>query len=135
MCALANFSWDNLLLYGSDFFLQCLYYPLVDLPHENLIYCYSTNIRAFDMDLGSVPCSDVYKLGQSPWSLQILYSLPASDYADFWWWWWFSHYIMSNSHDAWADGLKPTKLLCLWDFPGRNTGLSCHFLLQGIFPT
>ena len=22
-----------------------------------------------------------------------------------------------------------------WDFPGKNTGVSCHFLLQGIFPT
>ena len=22
-----------------------------------------------------------------------------------------------------------------WDFPGRNTGVGCHFLLQGIFPT
>ena len=26
-------------------------------------------------------------------------------------------------------------LLCPWDFPGKNTGLSCHLLLQGIFPT
>ena len=26
-------------------------------------------------------------------------------------------------------------LLCAWDFPGRNTGVGCHFLLQGIFPT
>ena len=25
--------------------------------------------------------------------------------------------------------------LCPWDFPGKNTGVSCHFLLQGIFPT
>ena len=24
---------------------------------------------------------------------------------------------------------------CPWDFPGGNTGVSCHFLLQGIFPT
>ena len=24
---------------------------------------------------------------------------------------------------------------CLWDFPGNNTGVGCHFLLQGIFPT
>jgi len=24
---------------------------------------------------------------------------------------------------------------CLWDFPGKNTGVSCHSLLQGIFPT
>ena len=22
-----------------------------------------------------------------------------------------------------------------WDFPGKNTGVVCHFLLQGIFPT
>ena len=22
-----------------------------------------------------------------------------------------------------------------WGFPGKNTGVSCHFLLQGIFPT
>ena len=25
--------------------------------------------------------------------------------------------------------------LCPWDFPGRNTRVGCHFLLQGIFPT
>ena len=23
---------------------------------------------------------------------------------------------------------------CPWDFPGKNTGVSCHFLFQGIFP-
>ena len=26
-------------------------------------------------------------------------------------------------------------LLCPWDSPGKNTGVDCHFLLQGIFPT
>ena len=31
--------------------------------------------------------------------------------------------------------LKPTRLLSLWNFPGRNTGMGRHFLLQGIFPT
>ena len=30
---------------------------------------------------------------------------------------------------------KPGRLHCPWDFPGKNTGLGCHFLLQGIFPT
>ena len=24
---------------------------------------------------------------------------------------------------------------CPWDFPGKNTGVSYHFLLQGFFPT
>ena len=26
------------------------------------------------------------------------------------------------------------RLFCPWDFPGKNTGVGCHFLLQGIFP-
>ena len=26
-------------------------------------------------------------------------------------------------------------LLCPCDFPGKNTGVGCHFLLQGIFLT
>ena len=25
---------------------------------------------------------------------------------------------------------QPTRLLCPWDFPGKNTGVGCHFLLQ-----
>ena len=32
-------------------------------------------------------------------------------------------------------GLYPTRLLHPWDSPGKNTGVGCHFLLQGIFPT
>ena len=32
-------------------------------------------------------------------------------------------------------GLQSTRFLCPWDFPGRDTGVGCHFLLQGIFPT
>ena len=31
--------------------------------------------------------------------------------------------------------LYPTSLLCPWDFPGKHTGVGCHFLFQGIFPT
>ena len=30
---------------------------------------------------------------------------------------------------------QPTRLLCPWDSPGKNTGVGSHFLLQGIFPT
>ena len=32
-------------------------------------------------------------------------------------------------------GLQPARFLCPWDFSGKNTGVACHFLLQGIFPT
>ena len=31
--------------------------------------------------------------------------------------------------------LKPARFLCSWDFPGRNTGVDCHFLPQGIYLT
>ena len=31
-------------------------------------------------------------------------------------------------------GLKPARLLCPWDSPGKDTGVGCHALLQGIFP-
>ena len=27
-------------------------------------------------------------------------------------------------------GLQPTRLLHLWDFPGKSTGVGCHHLLQ-----
>ena len=31
-------------------------------------------------------------------------------------------------------GLQPIRLLCQRDFPGKDTGVGCHFLLQVIFP-
>ena len=27
------------------------------------------------------------------------------------------------------------RLLCTWDFPGKNTGVDCHSLFQGTFLT
>ena len=36
---------------------------------------------------------------------------------------------ISNPRDV------PARLLCPWDSPGKNTGVGCHVLLQGIFPT
>ena len=32
-------------------------------------------------------------------------------------------------------GLHPARLLCQWDSPGKNTGVGCHAILQGIFLT
>ena len=34
----------------------------------------------------------------------------------------------------WPHGLWPTRLLCPWNSPSRNSGVGCHSLLQ-IFPT
>ena len=44
------------------------------------------------------------------------------------------------SHSVVSDSLQPTRLqpiriLCSWDFSGKNIGVGCHFLLQGIFLT
>ena len=43
-----------------------------------------------------------------------------------------SRSVMSDSFQP--HGLQPTRLLCPRDFPGENTGVDCHFLLQGIWP-
>ena len=40
-----------------------------------------------------------------------------------------SHVSSLQSHE-----LQPTRLLCPWNFLGRNAGASCHFLPQGILP-
>ena len=40
---------------------------------------------------------------------------------------------MSNS--MWPRGLQPSRLLSPWNFPGKDTWVGCHFLLQGIFLT
>ena len=34
-----------------------------------------------------------------------------------------------------CNPIEPVRLLCPWDFPGKNTGVGCHFLLHGIFRT
>ena len=41
--------------------------------------------------------------------------------------------VMSDS--LWSHGLYPARLLCPWGSPGKNTGVGCHALLLGIFPT
>ena len=41
--------------------------------------------------------------------------------------------VMSDS--LWPHGLQPSRLLCTWNSPGKSTGVDCHTLLQGIFPT
>ena len=39
------------------------------------------------------------------------------------------------SYSLQPHGLQPARLHCPWNSPGQNTGVGCHFLLQGIFPT
>ena len=37
--------------------------------------------------------------------------------------------VMSDPAPLWT--IESTRLLCLWDFPGKNTGVGCCLLLQG----
>ena len=46
--------------------------------------------------------------------------------------WFVSHSVVSNSW--WPHGLYPTRFLCPSDFPGKNTGVGSHSLLQRILP-
>ena len=41
--------------------------------------------------------------------------------------------VMSDSLQP--HRLYPDRLLCPWSSPGKNTGVGCHSLLQGISPT
>ena len=45
----------------------------------------------------------------------------------------FSCLVMADSLQP--QGLQHARLLCPWDFSGKNIGVGCHFLLQGIFLT
>ena len=39
-----------------------------------------------------------------------------------------SHSVMPDSLQP--HGLQSNRLLCPWDFPGKNTGVGCHCLLR-----
>ena len=52
----------------------------------------------------------------------------------------FNHSLLYVSHSVVSNflqphGLQSARLLCSWDSPGKNTGVGCHSLLQGIFLT
>ena len=40
---------------------------------------------------------------------------------------WVASVVSNSVQPHW---LQPTRLLCPWDSPGKNTGVGCHFLLQ-----
>ena len=44
-------------------------------------------------------------------------------------------YFCFIADTLWLHRLWPARLLGPWNFLGKNTGVGCHFPLQGIFPT
>ena len=63
----------------------------------------------------------------------------ASTFFDLFTWYW-NHSTLCRFHgffvDPWTAAHQtplPSRLLCLWNSPGENTGVVCYFLLQGFF--
>ena len=57
--------------------------------------------------------------------------------------WWFLPYIdmtlVLSVHARWLShvrlhALQPARLLCLWNFPGRHTGVGCHKVMLIYLP-
>ena len=52
-------------------------------------------------------------------------------------WWlrlWYCCCLVTQLCPTLCDPMEPTRLLGPWDCPGKNIGVGCHFLLQGITP-
>ena len=45
------------------------------------------------------------------------------------------HHLRHQGNTVVFDSLQPHGLYSPWNAPGQYTGVGCHFLLQGIFPT
>ena len=43
--------------------------------------------------------------------------------------------LVAQSKALQPHELLPTRFLCPWNSPDKNTRVGCHALLQGIFPT
>ena len=85
-------------------------------------HAYVREIKSCLSHYFSGPCSSLSSAipDRSKWNL--LASLPVSEHQ------------CHMTTCLWPHGLYPARLLCPWDFPGKNTGVSCHFLLQGNLP-
>ena len=59
-------------------------------------------------------------------SLFIAFSITLTN-TDCWWW-----CLVAESYPtlSWCHGLQPSRLVCPWNFPGKNTGVGSHSFLQ-----
>ena len=69
--------------------------------------------------------TDDVTAGPSP-----LFSWSVSPYAKT-----FKVLVLQSCLTLWFHGLYPSRLLCPWNSPGKNSGMGSHFLLQGICST
>ena len=95
--------------------------PAVPLPLPLLTYLFLIMVLAF-------------LLGHHLWAVYDNHYLVW--YSPVWWSW--GHVLCSLLSRVQLFVIPRTvtqQTLCPWGFPGKNTGVACHFLLQEIFPT
>ena len=91
----------------------CFFFEYGECPNHSKSQTYTASSQKYQLPPTSPPCT-VF-----PLTLGLLL---------------FRCYVMSDSF-ATPRSTALQDLLCPWDFPGKNTGVGCHFLLQGIFLT
>ena len=87
--------------------------------------------------------SDPMDCSQPGTLLHLKYLIDKSGYIHMYWGVRFWHNYWSEvkwscsvmSDSLRPHGLWPTRFHCPWGFPGKDTGVGCHFLLQEIFST
>ena len=52
--------------------------------------------------------------------------IAARAFLQLWQWWWLAVQLLSCVQLLQPHGLQPSRLLCLWDSPGKNTGVGCQ---------
>ena len=78
---------------------------------------------------GYMICSKPHRVAESAFSWFQFDSTGSSFHCLCGGWWWFK--VVSDSYDRMDCSLPGSSV----DSPGKNTGVGCHFFLQGIFPT
>ena len=91
-----------------------------------LLSCFS-RVRLCDPIDGSTPGSTVLGILQARTLEWVAVSF-SNAWSEKWKW---SPSVVSDS--SWPHGLQPTRLLHPWDFPGKSTGVGCHYLLHKLW--
>ena len=84
-----------------------------------MVVCLASLLICFKMSTMLPPPITTQILGETDETF--FCKLQSTDYCCY-----FSRSVVSYS--LWPHG--PTRFLCPWDFPGKNTGVGCHFLEQ-----
>ena len=96
-----------------------LFYSSVSLKHHN-----PTGLHAFTPTACQVPLWAHARISSCGIHNHLRRHIPRPPTSD-----------MLTSDSLRPHGLEPARLLCLWEFSGKNIGVGCHFLLQETFPT